>query len=33
MMVFRGEKELKRKLFIKVLKDLLKKFKKILLKK
>jgi hypothetical protein len=32
MLIVRGEKELKRRLFIRALKDLLKKLKKLLLK-
>jgi hypothetical protein len=33
MLIYRGEKELKRKLFIRAVKDLLKKLKTLLLKK
>jgi hypothetical protein len=33
MLIYRGKKELKRKLFIRAVKDLLKKLKELLLKK
>jgi hypothetical protein len=33
MLIYRGEKELKRKLFIRAVKDLLKRLKELLLKK
>jgi hypothetical protein len=33
MLIYKGEKELKKRLFIRVLKDLVKKFRKLLLKK